>query len=463
MFLVSSGALEGRTDAQFYAENLQLSDFIKIKQIAKVKGGKRVPKEESYSEEITDFWYLRVDNIDEFGNIDFNNFKYISKEVFEILENYEFNQNEIAISNAGTIGKIALLTEKPEKRIILTENCAKLVLKNQDVLPKYLQIILFLPIVQQQMKLAYIQTTIPKLALERIANLKIPKIPPLSTQTQIVQLFAQAYESKKAKEAEAKRLLAGIDAYLLEKLGIRNTTSQRSGISENRHFFVKFSQVQGKRFDPFYHQKEFEELEKSLRNGKYDLIKLGKIISFIGSGSTPKAGGEDYSDAQNGVPFIRVTNLKNNTIDFEDALFIKREIHEKMLKRTQLKEGDVLLSMAGTIGLSVVVPKISEANINQAIAKLETKDNVNNFYLSEFLNSILGKKQTEHLSRPAVQTNINLDEIQQVLIPLPPLSLQMEIAEHIQVVRAEAKKLENEAKDEIAKAKKEVERLILEM
>lgn len=57
--------------------------------------------------------------------------------------------------------------------------------------------------------------------------------------------------------------------------------------------------------------------------------------------------------------------------------------------------------------------------------------------------------------------NLIMQEYLKIPIPLPPLSIQTEIAEHISGIRAEAKRLENEAKDEIAKAKKEVKRLIL--
>ena len=132
-----------------------------------------------------------------------------------------------------------------------------------------------------------------------------------------------------------------------------------------------------------------------------------------------------------------------------------------MLLRTQLKEGDILLSMAGTIGLCVVVPKINEGNINQAIARIVTINSVNNIYLSELLNSSIGRTQSQQLSRPAVQSNINLDEIKQIQIPLPPLSIQNEIAQHIQEIRAKAKALENEAKEILEKAKAEVEKMIL--
>jgi type I restriction enzyme S subunit len=282
-------------------------------------------------------------------------------------------------------------------------------------------------------------------------------IPPKEIQSKIISIFETAYNAKKQKETQAADLLASIDAYLLDALGITLPPP-----SEKKTYFICNSgQVSGGRFDPFYHQDEYLKLEQALINGKHPLIKLNNLINSIASGSTPKSGGDDYTDAANGVAFIRVTNLKNNTIEFDNVLYIKREIHEQTLKRTQLKQGNVLLSMAGTIGLSVVVPEITEANINQAIAKIEVNSLVVNLYLSEFLNSFFGKKQTQKLSRPAVQTNINLDEIKQIKIPLPPLEKQTEIADHIRAIRAKAKQLQHEAKAELEQAKKTIERMIL--
>lgn len=64
-----------------------------------------------------------------------------------------------------------------------------------------------------------------------------------------------------------------------------------------------------------------------------------------------------------------------------------------------------------------------------------------------------------------IQTTIPklaLERIENIMIPkLPPLEVQTEIADHISGIRAEAKRLENEAKAGLEKAKKEVERLIL--
>ena len=118
--------------------------------------------------------------------------------------------------------------------------------------------------------------------------------------------------------------------------------------------------------------------------------------------------------------------------------------------------------MAGTIGLSVVVPEnFGEANINQALARIMLKEGYNPYYISSILNSQIGKIQTDRLSRPAVQANINLEEIRALKIPLPPLEIQNKIADEVKARMQKAEQLQKEAKEVLEEAKERVEKIIL--
>ena len=147
IFLVNRSQLNGRFDPQFHAELPDLTGFIKLDSIAHVNGGKRIPLGYDYSNDVTDFLYLRVTDISHEGKIDYTKIKYIDKAVFEILERYEITNGELAISIAGTIGRIMLIEGIPlDKSVILTENCAKLALKNNTVLNSYFSLILNLSV-----------------------------------------------------------------------------------------------------------------------------------------------------------------------------------------------------------------------------------------------------------------------------------------------------------------------------
>ena len=105
-------------------------------------------------------------------------------------------------------------------------------------------------------------------------------------------------------------------------------------------------------------------------------------------------------------------------------MYISPEVHDQ-LPKSKLKRNDVLLSMAGTIGISTIFDQDFEANSNQAIAKIRLSDTkIDPKFLSTFLNSRLGFLQSLRISNGGVQANINLGEIGTIIVPKPPLDTQ---------------------------------------
>ncbi|MCK9397013.1 MAG: restriction endonuclease subunit S [Methylobacter sp.] len=203
----------GRLDSQFYVELPDLNGFSKLSSFAIVSGGKRLPLGEGYENEKTNYFYLRVADINNNGEINFQDIRHISQRIFDFLERYEIKNNELAISIAGTIGRICLVEGiEKDNRAILTENCAKISIKTNTITARFFEILLNLPIVQKQIELGYIQTTIPKLGLERIRNLYLPPIPTLEKQNEIATHITQIRAAAKQLQAEAAQILADAKA-----------------------------------------------------------------------------------------------------------------------------------------------------------------------------------------------------------------------------------------------------------
>lgn len=78
-----------------------------------------------------------------------------------------------------------------------------------------------------------------------------------------------------------------------------------------------------------------------------------------------------------------------------------------------------------------------------------------------YCNSKLYNYWVNTIQRPAVQANINAQEFRSMPIPLPPLTKQQEIANHIYAIRQQAKQLQEEGKAILENAKKEVEQMII--
>ena len=174
--------------------------YTEISHIAKVLGGKRIPKGLSFSPNKTEYPYLRVSDFKN-GTIDFRNLKYIDEDVFKQISNYTISKEDIYISIAGTIGLVGLIPEKLDGKS-LTENAAKIVINTKDLISKeFLYYCLISENLQKQIEDNTRAVGVPKLALKRIETLKIP-LPPLSEQEKIVSEIKKIEAKIKVLETE---------------------------------------------------------------------------------------------------------------------------------------------------------------------------------------------------------------------------------------------------------------------
>lgn len=145
---------------------------------------------------------------------------------------------------------------------------------------------------------------------------------------------------------------------------------------------------------------------------------LSKEEKDITGGATPL--GATY--LEEGIPFIRVQNVRKNHLSLKNLKYIPKFIHEGELKRSKLKPNDVLLTITGmTYGLSCVFPEsIKEANMNQHSVRMrvdETK--ILPKFLSLFLNSDLGKMQSDRFVTGATRPALDYESVKSIIILFP--------------------------------------------
>ena len=145
----------------------------------------------------------------------------------------------------------------------------------------------------------------------------------------------------------------------------------------------------------------------------------------ITKGTTPTTIGFNFSD--DGVNFVKIENITSEGKFMTDGMmYISDECNEAM-KRSQLKKGDILFSIAGAIGRSAIVTEeILPANINQALAIVRLKEDtklIKGFLLAA-LKSEYVEKQYLALKRGAAQLNLSLKDVGNFTIPIPPKALQ---------------------------------------
>ena len=166
--------------------------------------------------------------------------------------------------------------------------------------------------------------------------------------------------------------------------------------------------------------------------------------------------GADYLDA--GVPFLRIQNVGANRLVLDDVAYIDQEIHDGLLRRSQLAPRDLLITITGRIGTTAVVPDdLTQANINQHIVRMRLKSKpINPYYLAAFLNSVGGRLQTEREAYGTPRDALPYYCLAKIRVLKAETWLQDEIE---QVIR-KADTASRDAKRLLAEAKAEVERLI---
>jgi type I restriction enzyme S subunit len=160
-------------------------------------------------------------------------------------------------------------------------------------------------------------------------------------------------------------------------------------------------------------------------------VSLGDLLSFIGSGVTPKGGKRQYQ--QVGVPFIRSQNVLPGSIRFDDLVHISPKLHEE-LSRTHIKPNDILLNITGaSIGRSAVTPySFGQGNVNQHVCILRPFPCICARYISWFLNSSIGQAQIMSSQSGVTRQGLNYKQIKALSIPLAPQAEQYSIASRIE-------------------------------
>lgn len=185
------------------------------------------------------------------------------------------------------------------------------------------------------------------------------------------------------------------------------------------------SQLEGQnRIDAEYYQPEYGLIRHKLNEIETRRVKeLSTSVVSFGAYSLC-----NYIEwREEGVPYLNVENIRDGYIDFEEVKHIDENVNE-ILKKSQVREGQVILTMAGTIGNAAVAYKLpGKVNSNQATAKITLKPNVSPFFIAAFLNSYFGRKQTEWEIVTSVQPNIFLWQIENIRVPLVSKELEREI------------------------------------
>ena len=157
--------------------------------------------------------------------------------------------------------------------------------------------------------------------------------------------------------------------------------------------------------------------------------RLGNIASVKGGKRIPV--GEKLTTENTGHMYIRVADMKENTVKTDDIHYISESIYQK-IKSYTISTEDLYITVAGTIGSVGEIPKVFDnANLTENADKIVFKGICKKFLmyclLSNFVQSQI-KKCTTKVGQP----KLAIVRIEDLVIPLPPIKEQYRIVHKIE-------------------------------
>ncbi len=142
-----------------------------------------------------------------------------------------------------------------------------------------------------------------------------------------------------------------------------------------------------------------------------------------------------------GIPFLRVTDIHTEKINLNSVKYISHEEHKELIKRARPKFGDILLSKNGTIGLVKVVDWEWEFSIFVSLCLIRLQKKISPYFFSYYFDSDVVDQQLFESSKRTSVTNLHLVKIREMVMPVPSIAEQKKIVDYLDRKSTEIKKL----------------------
>ena len=375
------------------------------------------------------------------------------------IDTYLLKVNDILFARTGgTVGKSFLVEEVPEKAIY----AGYLIRTRYSSLlnPRYMKSFMESQLYWEQLKNGTIATAQPNCNGKTLAKMLLP-IPPTKEQDRIVEKLTQLSSfldnyglcqdrlnllNKEIKEQFKKSILQeAIQGKLVQQIAEEGTAQDLlEQIKTEKQKLVKEGKLKKSALavstifrgdDNKYWEKSGDNIvciDEEIPFGipsSWSWCRLGNIASVKGGKRIPV--GEKLTTENTGHMYIRVADMKENTVKTDDIHYISESIYQK-IKSYTISTEDLYITVAGTIGSVGEIPKVFDnANLTENADKIVFKGICKKFLmyclLSNFVQSQI-KKCTTKVGQP----KLAIVRIEDLVIPLPPIKEQYRIVHKIE-------------------------------
>ena len=157
---------------------------------------------------------------------------------------------------------------------------------------------------------------------------------------------------------------------------------------------------------------------------KWEKVKLKDCCLSIADGdhqAPPKA--------DKGIPFVTISNIVENCFDFSNTMFVPESYYKSLDDKRRAQEGDILYSVVGSFGISVLIKDNAKFVFQRHIAILRPNANkIDSKFLYYSMLSLDFYAKADSVAVGAAQRTISLNALRNLEINIPTLSFQRRIS-----------------------------------
>lgn len=341
------------------------------------------------------------------------------------------HRGDLLITCKGTIGDLAVLEESEAHiaRQIMAITCLQV---------RRGYIAAFLEYSVAALK-AQAKSMIPGISRDMLLTTPLP-LPPLAEQERIVAkldellpLIDQLAELEREREYLDSEFAKAIERAILQAAISGKLTKQHpeDGTAEELLETIKTERQQLEKEGKIKKQKPLplmsEEVDLFDVPPAWAWVRLGQLVKYSGSGSTPKGGKAVY--VHEGTMFLRSQNIHNDGLRTQDVAFVSQATVETLGSNTAYP-GDLLLNITGaSIGRAAVVPSgFAPSKTNQHILTIRLIDPRLARYIQTVITSDFGFRQIMQRQNGGTKEGLNSTSALSLPVPVPPVDEQERIA-----------------------------------
>ena len=338
---------------------------------------------------------------------------------------HELELNDLLFARTGSVGK-TYLHEDANEPAVFAGYCIRFRFDLAKVLPEFVYWWTKTDAYARWVNAIQRPSVQANINKEEFKRCPIP-LPSLDEQRRIVGAITVARAERKAKFAEADALLAGLDDFVLDALGIAPPEADN-----RRVFAVRLGEsLSRKRLNAdYYHPERLAALRSLAANeGELSIAPLEDVADF--------ARDKIEAPAENYLSLAHVASHTGELADADDTASGACWTYE---------EGDVLYGR-----LRPYLNKVYRAEMDGCcstefhVLRVKDANALLPDYLAGALRSRLTLAQTVHMMTGNTHPRLTDDDVHNLTIPIPPMRTQLRIAAETQRRRAEARRLRGEA------------------